>query len=324
MKKVLLAAASFACALCASQHAAAQSPNYPAKTIRWIVPFSPGGSVDILARFAAAELSKNLGQQVVVDNRTGASGTIGTEAVARAAPDGYTIGSNTVPFVANTFLYKKVPYDVLNDFAHISLMAQTGNVLTVHPSLPVRTVRELIQLAKSKPGQLIYGTAGAGSNPHIAGELFNYLGKVNFQAIHYKGGYPALVAGVSGETSLTFGSIIETVPQIHAGKMRALGVTTLKRSSALPAVPTIAEAGLPGYEFAAWHVLFAPKGTPAPVVTLLSDGLKKILHAPGAPKQYEDRGLDVIGTSPDEAAAHLKNELNKWGKVIKERGMRAD
>jgi tripartite-type tricarboxylate transporter receptor subunit TctC len=217
-----------------------------------------------------------------------------------------------------------VPYDVLNDFAHISLMASTGNILTVHPSLPARSVRELLQLAKSRPGQLVYGTAGAGSNPHIAGELFNYLGKVNLLAVHYKGGYPALVAGVSGETSVTFGSIIESAPQVTAGKMRPLGVTVLKRSSALPNVPTIAEAGLPGYEFAAWHVLFAPKGTPAAVVTLLSENLKKILHAPGAPKQYEDRGLDVIGTTPEEAAAHLKNEMTKWGKVIKERGMRAD
>ena len=322
MNKILLLAASLA--LSSTPLAIAQSPGYPAKTVRWIVPFSPGGSVDILARLATAELSKSLGQQFVVDNRTGASGTIGTEIVARAAPDGYTIGSNTVPFVANTFLYKKVPYDVLNDFAHISLMASTGNVLTVHPSLPARSVRELLQLAKSKPGALNYGTAGAGSNPHIAGELFNYLGKVNLQAVHYKGGYPALVAGVSGETSLTFGSIIETAPQVSAGKMRALGVTALKRSSALPGVPTISEAGLPGYEFSAWHVLFAPKGTPASVLTLLSENLKRILHAPGVPKQYEDRGLDVVASTPEEAAAHLKSELAKWGKVIKERGMRAD
>ncbi len=286
MNKTLLRAASFAMLMSPAPFAAAQSAGYPAKTVRWIVPFAPGGSVDLLARFAAAELSKNFGQQVVVDNRTGASGTIGTEFVARAAPDGYTIGSNTVPFVANTFLYKKVPYDVLNDFAHISLMAQTGNVLAVHPSLPARSVKELVQLARSKPGQLIYGTAGAGSNPHIAGELFNYLAKVDLQAVHYKGGYPAMVAAISGETSLTVTSIIETAPQVAAGKLRALGVTASKRSTALPNVPTIAEAGLPGYEFAAWHVLFAPKATPPAVVTLLSDNLKKILHAPGAPKQY--------------------------------------
>jgi tripartite-type tricarboxylate transporter receptor subunit TctC len=302
----------------------AQSPGYPVKPIRWIVPFAPGGSVDILARLAGAELSKNLGQQVVIDNRTGASGNIGTEVVARAAPDGHTIGSNTVPFVANTFLYSKVPYDVLNDFAPISVMASTGNVLTVHPSLPVRSVRELLQFATSKPGALNYGTAGIGTNPHIAGELLNYLGKVNLTAVHYKGGYPALVATIAGEVPITVTSILESAAQVNAGKLRALGVTKLKRSPALPAVPTISEAGLQGYEFSAWHILFAPKGTPGAIIVLLNDNLKRILLAPGAPKQYEDRGLDVVASSPEEAASHLKSEMNKWGKVIKERGMRAD
>ena len=324
MNKVVSAALCVVAAMSPAGFAAAQSPTYPAKPIRWIVPFAPGGSVDILARLAGAELSKNLGQQVVIDNRTGASGNIGTEVVARAAPDGYTIGSNTVPFVANTFLYRKVPYDVLNDFTAISLMAATGNVMTVHPSLPVRSVRELLELARSKPGALNYGTAGIGTNPHIAGELFNYLGKVNLVAVHYKGGYPALVATIAGEMPVTVTSIIESAPHASAGKLRALGVTMVKRSPALPAVPTIAEAGLPGYEFTAWHILLAPKGTPPAVVALLNDNIKRILLAPGAPKQYADRGLDVVASSPEEAAAHLQKEMNKWGKVIKERGMRAD
>jgi tripartite-type tricarboxylate transporter receptor subunit TctC len=324
MNKLVLFSVSIAITVSPVKFATAQPAGYPAKPIRWIVPFAPGGSVDILARLAGAELSKNLGQQVVIDNRTGASGNIGTEVVARAAPDGYTIGSNTVPFVANTFLYKKVPYDVLNDFVPISLMAQTGNVMTVHPSLPARSVRELLQLAKSKPGALNYGTAGIGTNPHIAGELFNYLGKVNMVAVHYKGGYPALVATISGEMPITVTSILESAPHVTAGKLRALGVTMAKRSAALPAVPTIAEAGLPGYEFAAWHILVAPKGTPPAVVTLLNDNLKRILLAPGAPKLYQDRGLDVVASSPEEATVHLRNETSKWGKVIKERGMRAD
>ena len=314
-----------ACALSAAPaHAAFAQASYPAKTVRWIVPFAPGGSVDTLARLLGQELTKTFGQQVVIDNRTGASGNIGTEIVARAAPDGYTIGSNTVPFVANTFLYSKVPYDVLNDFTPISVMAQTGNVLTVHPSLPARTVRDLVQLAKTKPGALNYGTAGVGTNPHIAGELFNYLGKVNLTAVHYKGGYPALVATISGEVPVTVTSILESAAQINAGKLRALGVTMQKRSAALPNVPTISEAGLPGYEFAAWHILIAPKATPANIATLLSDNVKKILFAPGAPKLYADRGLDVVGSSPEQAATHLRNEMSKWGKVIKERGMRAD
>jgi tripartite-type tricarboxylate transporter receptor subunit TctC len=324
MNKILLGTVCFAVTLAPARFAGAQPATYPAKPIRWIVPFAPGGSVDILARLAGAELSKNLGQQVVIDNRTGASGNIGTEVVARAAPDGYTIGSNTVPFVANTFLYKKVPYDVLSDFAPISLMAATGNVMTVHPSLPVRSVRDLLQLAKSKPGALNYGTAGVGTNPHIAGELFNYLGKVNLVAVHYKGGYPALVATIAGEVPITVTSILESAAHVTAGKLRALGVTMVRRSPALPGVPTIGEAGLLGYEFAAWHILFAPKGTPPAVVALINDNLKRILLAPGAPKQYEDRGLDVVASSPEEAATHLKNEMSKWAKVIRERGMRAD
>jgi len=324
MRKLLLVSVSTVLTATCVEFAAAQSAAYPVKPIRWIVPFAPGGSVDILARLAGAELSKNLGQQVIIDNRTGASGNIGTEVVARAAPDGYTIGSNTVPFVANTFLYKKVPYDVLNDFAPISLMATTGNVMTVHPSLPARSVRDLLQLAKSKPGALNYGTAGVGTNPHIAGELFNYLGKVNLVAVHYKGGYPALVATISGEVPITFTSILESAPHVTAGKLRGIGVTMQKRSAALPGVPTIAEAGLPGYEFAAWHILLAPKATPPAVVALLNDNVKRILLAAGAPKQYEDRGLDVVASSAEEAATHLKNEMAKWGKVIRERGMRAD
>ena len=237
MKTVLLLAVSFAMAVSPARFAAAQSENYPAKPIRWIVPFPPGGSVDILARLAGAKLAENLGQQVVIDNRSGASGNVGTEIVARAAPDGYTVGSNTVPFVANTFLYSRVPYDVLNDFAPVSLMASTANVLTVHPSVPAHSVRELLQLAKSRPGALNYGSAGVGTNPHIAGELFNYLGKVNLVVVHFRGGAPALVAAIGGEVGITFTSVLESAPHITAGKLRALGVTGLKRSPAIPDVP---------------------------------------------------------------------------------------
>jgi tripartite-type tricarboxylate transporter receptor subunit TctC len=318
MKSALLFVMGFAVS------GAAFAQTWPSKPIRWIVPFPPGGSVDILARLAATKLSENLGQQVVIDNRTGASGNVGMEIVAHAAPDGYTIGSNTVPFVANTFLYKHVPYDVLNDFFAVSVMASTGNVLSVHPSIPARSVRELLELAKSRPGALNYGSAGVGSNPHIAGELFNYLGHVNLVVVHFRGGAPALVAAIAGEVGITFTSVLESAPHVTAGKLRALGVTGLKRSPALPSVPTIAEAGLPGYEFSAWHVLLAPKGTPSGAVALLSENLKRILFAPGAPRQYQDRGLDVVASTPDEAAAYLRSEMTKWGKVIRERGMHAD
>lgn len=324
MKTALLFAVSLAVVMSPARYAAAQSGNYPAKPIRWIVPFPPGGSVDTLARTVSAKLAENLGQQVVVDNRSGASGTIGTEIVARAAPDGYTVVSNTVPFVANTFLYRRVPYDVLVDFAPVSLMAMTPNVLAVHPSVPARSVRELLQLARSRPGTLNYGTAGIGSNPHVAGELFNYLGKVNLVAVHYKGGAPAVVAAIGGEVGISFSSVLETSGHFTSGRLRPLGVTGIKRSPRLPETPTIAEAGLPGYEFDAWHILLAPKGTPGAVVGLLSDNVKRILLAPGQPKQFADRGLDVVASSPEECAAYLKNEVAKWGKVVKERGMRAE
>jgi tripartite-type tricarboxylate transporter receptor subunit TctC len=322
VKSIVLSVVSFAVSASFMGFATAQPGNYPVKVIRWIVPFPPGGSVDTLARTVGLKLAENLGQQVVIDNRSGASGTIGTEVVSRAPPDGYTLLSNTVPFVANTFLYKKMPYDVLADFAPVSLMAMTPNVLAVHPSVPVKTVRELLQLAKAKPGALNYGTAGVGSNPHIAGELFNYLGKVNLTAVHFKGGAPAVVAAIGGEVGIAFSSVLETSGHFPSGRLRPLGVTGAKRSPRLPEVPTIAEAGLPGYEFDGWHVLLAPKGTPAAITTLLSDNVKRILGAQA--KQFADRGLDVVASSPEECAAYLRKEVAKWGKVIKERGMRAD
>ena len=309
-------------ALASMQSAWAQ--DYPNKPIRWIVPFPPGGSVDILARLLSAKLTESFGQQVFVDNRSGASGTIGTELVARAAPDGYTVGSNTVPFVANTFLYSRVPYDVLNDFVPVSTMATTAALLAVHPSVPAHSARELLQLAKARPGALSYGSAGVGSNPHVAGELFNYMGKVNLMAVHYKGGAPAVVAAIGGEVSVTFSSALETTPHVKSKRLRPLAVTGLKRTAVLPDVPTIAESAIPGYEFDGWHILLAPKGTPGAIVALLNERIKRILRAPDQMRQYEERGLDVVASSPEESAAYLKSETAKWGKVIKERGMRAD
>ena len=302
----------------------AAAQTYPTKSVRWIVPFPPGGSVDAIARRLGPALTAQLGQQFLIDNRSGASGNIGTEAVARAAPDGYTLLSNTVPFVVNTFLYSRVPYDVVNDFAPISWLASTASVMTVHPSLPVRTVRDLLQLAKARPGALNYASAGVGTNPHIAGELFNHLGKVNIVAVQFKGGAPARMSAIAGEIPITITSVLETVPQIKAGRLRALGVTSLKRSVALPDVPTIAESGLPGYEFNAWHVLVAPKGTPSAVVNLLRERVKSAVASPDVVRQLEDQGLELVVSTPEELGILLKGELGKWGKVVKERGMRAE
>jgi tripartite-type tricarboxylate transporter receptor subunit TctC len=323
MNKMLSSVAAFAIALASGGYAWAQTDSYPSKPVRIVSPFPPGGSVDLVARLIAPRLSESLGQQVVVDNRSGASGTIGTEVVARAAPDGYTLLVNTLPLVTNPFMYK-VSYDVLNDFAAVALLSSSPSLLAVHPSLPVRSVKDLLALAKSRPGALHYASAGAGTNPHIAGELFNLLGKVNIVAVHFKGGGPGLVATISGEVGVTFTNFAETSGYAKAGRLRALAVSSAKRSAAMPELPTIAEAGLPGYEFVPWHGMVAPRGTPPAIVSLLNDRLKKILAMPDQARRFAELGLDVIASSPEEFSAHLKSELKKWGRVIKERGMRAD
>lgn len=302
----------------------AQTENYPARPIRVISPFPAGGSVDLVARMVGAKLGESLGQQVIVDNRSGASGNIGAEITARAAPDGYTLMVHTIPLVANTFLYSRVPYDVQNDFAPVSLLTSSPSMLTVHPSVPARSVKELLALARARPGALNYASAGIGTNPHIAGELFNYLGKVNIVAVHFKGGGPGLIAAVSGEVGITFTNFAETSALVKAGKLRALGVSSAKRAAAMPDIPTIAEAGLPGYEFVTWHGMLAPKGTPRPILTLLSERIRKTMSAPDQAPRYHERGLDIIASTPDEFAAHLRNEIEKWGRVIRERGMRAE
>jgi tripartite-type tricarboxylate transporter receptor subunit TctC len=271
----------------------------------------------------SAKLGESLGQQVIVDNRSGASGNIGAEVTARAVPDGYTLMVHTIPFVANTFLYKRVPYDPLNDFAPVSLLTSSPSLLTVHPSVPARSVRELLALARTRPGALNYASAGVGTNPHIAGELFNYLGKVNIVAVHFKGGGPGLIAAVSGEVGITFTNFSETSTLVKAGKLRALGVSSAKRAAAMPEIPTIAEA-LPGYEFVTWHGMLAPKATPRNIVLMLNDRIRKTMTAADQMQRYHERGLDVIASTPDEFAAHLRSEVQKWGRVIKERGMRAE
>jgi tripartite-type tricarboxylate transporter receptor subunit TctC len=301
----------------------AQTENFPARPVRVISPFPAGGSVDLVARMVAARLTEFLGQQVVVENRSGASGNIGTEVVARAAPDGYTLLVNTIPFVANTFLYSKVPYHPLNDFAPVMLISSSPSMLAVHPSLPVRSVKELLAMAKARPGQLNYGSAGPATNPHIAGELFNLLGKVSMVPVHFKGGGPALIAAMSGEVAITFTNFSETSSFVKAGRLRALGISSSKRNPTMPDVPTIGES-LPGYEFTTWHGMLAPAKTPQPVIAVLSERLRKTMAAPDQVKRFQGRGLDVIASTPEEFGAHLKSEYQKWGRVIKERGMKAD
>jgi len=304
--------------------APAAAQTYPSKPIRLVAPFPPGGSIDVVGRLLAAKLSESLGQQIVVDNRSGASGILGTEAVMNAPADGYTLLINTIPFVTNQFLMPRVPYDPLRDFTMISLVASSPAFVTVHPSVPAHSIKELIALAKSKPGQLNYSSAGVGTNPHIAGELFNLLAGVDIVAVQYKGGGPADTAVLAGEVAATFGNVSQQTAYVKGGRLRALAVTSAKRLAAMPDLPTVAEAGVPGYEFETWFVVAAPKGTPRPIVDTLNSHIRKVMTPPEQVKAYEDRGVTVIASSPEEAVKHLESEQKKWGRVIKERGIKAE
>ena len=305
--------------------ACACAADYPIKTIRIISPFPPGGSVDLVARILGADLSKVLGQQIVVDNRSGATGMIGTEVAKNAPPDGYTLLVNTLPFVTNQFAYSKVPYDPIKDFAPVSLLASVASVLVAHPSLPVNSMKELIALARAKPNAITYGTAGAGTNPHIAGELLNKLANIRILAVHYKGGGPATIATLSGETQLYFvNAIPEALPHIQAKKLKALGITDTKRNPGAPQIPTMAEAGVPGYEFTTWQILAAPKATPRPIIAMLNEKVRAALKTPETMKRWQDRGFDVIASTPEEMTAHLMSEIRKWGAVFKEQGIKAE
>jgi len=322
----LVAAGLVLAALTLALPAAAQ--GYPSKPIRLVAPFPPGGSVDVVGRLLATKLSDSMGQQMVVDNRSGASGVIGTEVVMNAPPDGYALLINTIPFVTNQFLMPRAPYDPLRDFVSISLVASSPSLVTVHPSVPARSIQELVALAKSKPGQLYYSAAGVGTNPHIAGELFNLLAEVNIVAVQYKGGGPADTALIAGEVAATFGNISQEIAFVKAGRMRALAVTGTKRNRAMPELPTVMEAApegpLRGYEFETWYVVAAPKGTPRAIVDTVNSHIRKALSAPDQVKFWEERGLTVIASTPEAAAAHLESEQKKWQRVIKERGIKAE
>lgn len=304
--------------------ALAQTDAYPAKPIRIIVAFAPGGSLDLISRMTAPKLSEFLGQQIIVDNRPGASGNIGSELVARAAPDGYTLLNVTLPFVVNPHLVARAPYHPANDFAAIGMICNSPSLVTVHPSVPVYNIKDLLALAKAKPGQINYASAGIGTNPHIAGELFNHMGNTRLIAVHFKGGGPGLIAAMSGEVSATFTNIAETSAFVRAKKLRAIAVTSPKRSQAFPELPTVAESGMPGYEFVTWFGPLAPAKTPPRVITLLNENLKKTMATPEVQKMFGDRGLDIATSSPEEFAAHVKKESERWASVVKVRGMRAE
>ena len=298
---------------------------YPAKAIRYVVPFPAGGPLDIVARAIGQELNKSWGQPVVIDNRPGAGGNIGADLVAKAPADGYTILMGAVSTHAiNVTLYNKLPYDPIRDFAPVTLITSVPNVLVVHPSVPANNVKELIALAKSRPGQLNFASGSTGSAGHLAGELFNSMAGVRMTHIPYKGAAPAVVDLMAGHVSLMFDNMSSALPNIKATRVRALAVTTLKRSPLLPQLPTISDAGLRGFDIATWFGIFAPAGAPPDIVARLNGEIVRILHTPEMKERLALLGAEPIGNKPDEFAAFVKAEIPKYAKVIQASGARAD
>lgn len=304
--------------------AQAGAQSYPGRPIRMVIPNPPGGTLDIVARLVAPKMTETTGQSVIVDNRPGADTNIGTEIVARAPADGYTVLLNTVPLVVNPSLSSKLPFDVVKDFAPVSLIVSVPFVLVVNNSVPAKSVKELIALAKSQPGKLNYASAGNGSNLHVAAELFKNLTGTNMHHVQYKGGGPALLAVLSGEVDLSYLNVAAVVPHIKAGKMRALGMTSTQRSPALPELPTIEESGVPGYEFTSWVGALVPAATPVKTVSALNELITRSVRSPDLSKRFADQGAEIIASSPAQFAAHLKAELARWAGVVKQSGMKAD
>ncbi len=313
----LLAAA----ALATTGIAPIAAQNFPSKPINIIVPFSAGGTTDILARIVGQALSTELGQSVIIDNRPGAGGNIGGQAAARAAADGYTLFMGTVGTHAiNAALYKKMPFDPIKDFAPLSRVANVPNLLVAHPSQPYKSVQELISYAKANPGAVNFGSSGSGSSIHLSGELFKSMAKVDMVHVPYKGSAPAVSDLLGNQIAVMFDNMPSAIQHVRSGKLRPIAVTTAKRSPELPDVPTIAEAGVPGYEATSWFGLWAPAGTPAPVLDKLHSALTKVLQDPAVVKKIADQGGEVVIDTPAVFEAFIQSEAAKWGKVVKESG----
>jgi tripartite-type tricarboxylate transporter receptor subunit TctC len=302
----------------------APAQGYPNAPVRVIVPFPPGGGVDGTGRLVSQKLSEALGRQFVVENRPGANGMIGSELAAKAPKDGYTLMVNGANLVTTPSLYARATYDPVKDFDAVSLLAHAPNVLVVHPSLPVKSVKDLIALARARPGQVNFAGSGSGSTPHLAAELFNTLANVKMVHVPYRGTGPAIVGIMSGEASVMFMPTTNAVPLVKAGRMRALAVTTRERVPAMPELPTVAESGLKGYESSQWYGVLAPAGSPPEVLGLVNSHLAKIMQAPDMKQRLAGDGLVAVGSTREEFAAHIRAEMAKWAKVIRQSGARVD
>jgi tripartite-type tricarboxylate transporter receptor subunit TctC len=311
---------SIAAGLCAP----ALADDYPSRPIRLIIPFPPGGSNDVVGRIVANQLGQKLGQTVFVDNRAGAGGVVGSDVAAKSAPDGYTLLIISIAHVVDPFIYKTEPYDPIKDFAPVAILATGTNVLTVNPGVPVHSVKDLIDLAKAKPGFLNYASAGIGSFQNLSGELFKLLAGVDIVHVPYKGGGPSMLAVIAGEAQAMFSSIVQTVPSIQSGRLRALATGGAQRSPILPDLPTIAEAGVPGYVASDWWGILAPAGTPAPIIDKLHGAIEEVLRSDETMKGLDAQGAVPLHMSTAEFAAYIKDEMSKWGPIVQKAGMKAE
>jgi tripartite-type tricarboxylate transporter receptor subunit TctC len=298
--------------------------TYPVRTVRIIVPTSPPGGADVVARSIAPGLSERLGQQVIVDNRAGASTMLGHELAAKAAPDGYTLVMGISTLAVNPSVFRKVPYDALRDFAPITQTAMQALVLAAHPSFPARSVRELIAIAKGRPGDVSYSSPGFGTNPQMGMELFLYMTGTRMLHVPYRGGGESIIAVVSGHVSVTIASMLGTMPQVRAGRARALGVTSAKRIAATPDIPTIAEAGVPAYESLQWYGLLAPAGTPKDIIARLHRETTAVLRMPDLVARFANDGAEVVAGTPEEFGAYIRAETEKWARVAKAAGIKPE
>ena len=314
----------FAALMLVAAGAGIAQSNYPNRPVRMVVPSSAGGGADIVARIVAPRLAERLGQQVVVDNRPGAGTMIGGEVVARSAPDGYTLLMGVSTLATNPVIYRNMPYDALRDFAPITEVASLPNILVVHPSVPVKTVKELIAFTRAHPGQLSYGSPGTGTNPHLAMELFRSMAKVDMLHIPYKGSAPAIIDLIAGHITVMAATALTGIPHVRSGRLRALAVTGTTRAAAAPDVPTIAEAALPGYDAVQWYGVLAPAQTPKDIVSKLHTEIVRILQTPEVKDRLRGDGADPVGNTPDEFTRFIKVETDKWAKVARDAGIKPE
>lgn len=320
-----LLACALASATLPAAHAQAPAASWPSKPIRWVVPFPPGGAMDAIARTLGEKAGKTLGQPFVIENKPGAGGNIGADFVAKQPGDGYTLMITSIGMATNKPLYGKLSYDPIKDFAPVSLLAVVPNVLVTNATQPdVKTAKDVIAAARKAPGKLTYASAGNGTSIHLAGEVFTSLAQVDMLHVPYKGSGPAVSDLLGGQVNYMFDSITSARPHIESGKLRALGVTTAKRSKTLPNVPTLAEAGLPGYEVSPWFAVFMPTATPKDIVAKVNTALLEAMKDPDVVKRFETIGAEPVGSTPEEMAQHLARESERWTKLIQERGIKLD